>query len=75
MNISFGINFGRLGFFEYLITVFVQMIAYTFTGVIVNEILCVYDIGGSATVHAFGCYFGMGVSVVISRMVRPITKI
>lgn len=72
---TFGILFGRIGFFEKLIIVIFQMFAYTFNSVILNDLLKIYDCGGSIFCHTFGAYFGMGVSFIISRVRRPITKI
>jgi hypothetical protein len=51
------------------------MIAYTLNAIILNDILKVYDVGGSIFCHTFGAYFGMGISFVISRARRPVTKI
>ena len=51
------------------------MIAYTLNAIILNDVLKVYDVGGSIFCHIFGCYFGMGISLIISRYRRPVTKI
>ena len=75
MNMVFGIVFGRVGFFEKLVIVVFEMIAYTLNAIILNDFLKVYDVGGSIFCHTFGAYFGMGISFVISRARRPITKI
>ncbi len=75
MNIAFGILFGRIGPFEKLTLVIIGMIAYTLNAIILHDILDVYDVGGSIFCHAFGAYFGMGISYVVSRVRRPITKI
>ena len=75
MNMAFGILFGRVGFFEKLVIVIIEMIFYTLNVVILNDLLKIYDCGGSVFCHTFGAYFGMGVSFVISRVRRPITKI
>ena len=75
MNMVFGILFGRIGFFEKLIIVICQMFAYTLNSVILNDLLKIYDTGGSIFCHTFGAYFGMGASFIISKFRRPITKI
>lgn len=51
------------------------MFIYTLNVVILNNLLKVYDTGGSIFCHTFGAYFGMAISYILSRVRRPITKI
>ena len=49
------------------------MFAYTLNAVILNDFLKIYDVGGSVFGNAFGAYFGMGTSFIVSRFRSPVT--
>eukprot|EP00919_Chromeraceae_sp_WS-2016_P037891 GHVR01090484.1.p1 GENE.GHVR01090484.1~~GHVR01090484.1.p1 ORF type:complete len:233 (+),score=5.35 GHVR01090484.1:31-729(+) len=69
--IAFGAVLGRVGPLELLIMGFVQIIGYSFNEALVYDVLKVYDAGGSMAIHSFGAYFGLAVSFVIGKLVRP----
>jgi ammonium transporter Rh len=52
----------------------VQIIGYTLNEVIIYEVVKVFDAGGSTAIHAFGAYFGLTVSFLISKKVSPVSK-
>lgn len=33
-----------------------------------------YDAGGSSTIHTYGAYFGLTVSFILGRQVKPLPK-
>ena len=51
------------------------MFVYTLNAVILNDFLKIYDVGGSVFGNAFGTYFGMGVSFMVSRFRGPVTTV
>lgn len=52
----------------------VQIVGYTLNEYICYELLHIQDVGGSTVIHTFGAYFGLTVSLVLSRSVFPKTK-
>lgn len=52
----------------------VQIVGYTLNEQIVYGSLGVYDVGGSMTIHTFGAYFGVTVSLILSKIVKPKSK-
>ncbi len=34
----------------------------------------IFDAGGTTTIHIFGAYFGLGVSWILSRKTKPLSK-
>ena len=72
--IAFGAVLGRVGPLELLIMGLVQIIGYTLNEQIVYERIGVFDAGGSTAIHTFGAYFGLAVSLVLSRVARPKNK-
>lgn len=52
----------------------VQVVGYTLNEAIVYELLHVNDAGGSMAIHSYGAYFGLTVSLIISRVVKPVRK-
>ena len=52
----------------------VQIIGYTLNEQIVYGLVGVFDAGGSTAIHTFGAYFGLTVSLVISKVVAPKSK-
>ncbi len=51
------------------------MFTYTLNALILNEFIKMYDVGGSVFGNAFGTYFGMGISFVVSRFRAPVTQV
>jgi ammonia channel protein AmtB len=52
----------------------VQIIGYVLNEQIVYERIGVYDVGGSTAIHTFGAYFGLTVSVILSKFSKPAAK-
>ena len=69
--ISFGAILGRIGPLELLLMGLVQIIGYTLNEAIVYEVIGTYDVGGSTAIHTYGAYFGLAVSYILGRAVRP----
>jgi ammonium transporter Rh len=72
--IAFGAVLGRVGPLELLIMALVQIIGYVLNEQIVYERIGVYDVGGSTAIHTFGAYFGLTVSVILSKFSKPAAK-
>ena len=49
----------------------VQIIFYTLNEHIVYVEIGAFDVGGSTAIHAFGAYFGVTVSYILSKYARP----
>jgi len=49
----------------------VEIIGYTLNEQLVYSRLGIFDAGGSTAIHTFGAYFGLTVSFIISKAVRP----
>ena len=69
--ISFCGILGRVGPLMLLIMALVEIIAFTLNNQIVYNILGVMDVGGTITRHVFGAFFGLTVSLILSKVVRP----
>lgn len=69
--ISFGGVLGRVGPLELLIMGIVEIIGYTLNEQLIYGRLRVFDAGGSTVIHTFGAYFGLTVSLILSKTVRP----
>lgn len=72
--IAFGGILGRVGPLEMLIMGLVQIVGYTLNEAIVYQVIKVFDVGGSMNIHSFGAYFGLTVSLVLSKAVKPVSK-
>jgi len=72
--IAFGAIIGRVGPKELLIVSIIQMVGYAFNETLVLESIGAFDAGGSMTIHAFGAYFGLTISLVIGKKIAPVTK-
>jgi ammonium transporter Rh len=59
---------------ELLIAAIIQVIGYTFNEVINEQKIQTFDAGGSTIIHAFGAYFGLAVSWMLSKKNPPHTK-
>eukprot|EP00331_Platyophrya_macrostoma_P026162 CAMPEP_0176456550 /NCGR_PEP_ID=MMETSP0127-20121128/31355_1 /TAXON_ID=938130 /ORGANISM="Platyophrya macrostoma, Strain WH" /LENGTH=435 /DNA_ID=CAMNT_0017846531 /DNA_START=1 /DNA_END=1308 /DNA_ORIENTATION=+ len=62
--IAFGGVLGKLSPFQMLFLTIIQIFVYAFNEVLVFHTCKVFDVGGSMTIHAFGAYFGLAVSLV-----------
>ena len=47
------------------------IVGYTLNEELVYEVLHAIDAGGSTAIHAFGAYFGLSVSFIISKKSKP----
>lgn len=72
--IGAGAFIGRVGPKEMLIIAVLQSFFYSFNEVMVFQKIQAFDAGGSTTIHAFGAFFGLGVSFILSRKRKPRTK-
>ena len=72
MLLASGCLLGRIGPLEHLIMGIFGTVGYTLNQTIVFKVLNFYDAGGSTTVHAFGTYFGLTVSFILSKKIRPL---
>jgi ammonium transporter Rh len=49
----------------------VGIIGYTLNEDLVYNVLKTFDAGGSTAIHTFGAYYGLAVSFILSRKVKP----
>jgi ammonia channel protein AmtB len=52
----------------------VGIIGYTLNEQLVYGRLGIFDAGGSTAIHTFGAYFGLTVSLILSKLVRQKQK-
>src|SRR5689334_1158688 len=52
----------------------VEVIGYTLNEQIVYERVGIFDAGGSTAIHTYGAYFGLTVSLMLSKFVTPKSK-
>ena len=71
MLIAFGAVIGKVGPFELLVMSLFGIVGYTLNEIIVYEKLQILDAGGSTAIHTFGAYFGLAVSFVLCRKLKP----
>jgi len=72
--IAFGALIGRIGPRELLLIGWVQMVGYPLNELVVDQSINAFDAGGSMTIHAFGAYFGLTVSLILSHKIAPVSK-
>ena len=72
--IGFGCFIGRVGPKELLIAGIIHTIGYSFNEVIMYTQIHIFDAGASTTIHAFGAYFGLAVSWMLSKKIKPRKK-
>lgn len=70
--IALGGVIGRIGPKQLFIMTIIQGFAYSFNEAINVYKIVTYDAGGSTIIHAFGAYFGLGVSYVLSKKLKPV---
>lgn len=46
---------------------FIEIVLYAINLYVLTQILLVTDVGGSMTVHTFGCYFGLAFSYMLGQ--------
>ena len=68
--ISFGAVLGKLSLEQLVLMLFCEVIFYGVNEAIGTEILKAVDMGGSIFIHAFGAYFGLAVSLVVTGKQR-----
>lgn len=49
----------------------VHEVGYTLNNVLVLEVIGAFDVGASMTMHAFGAYSGIAMSLILSHSVKP----
>ncbi|XP_074905066.1 ammonium transporter Rh type A isoform X1 [Buteo buteo] len=65
--ISFGAVLGKTSPLQMLILTVVEVTVFASNEYLVTEILQATDVGASMTIHAFGAYFGLAVTLVLYR--------
>ncbi|XP_003803571.1 ammonium transporter Rh type A [Otolemur garnettii] len=65
--ISFGAVLGKTSPVQMLIMTMLEIAAFAGNEYVVGEIFKASDIGASMTIHAFGAYFGLAVTVILYR--------
>lgn len=50
------------------------MVGYALNELVVFQSIGAFDFGGSMTIHTFGAYFGLTVSLILSRRIAPVSK-
>ncbi|CAG9329330.1 unnamed protein product [Blepharisma stoltei] len=64
--ISLGGVLGKLNLFQLLVMAFIEACFYALNEAICFDRIHLQDIGGSITIHTFGAYFGLSVTMMIS---------
>uniref|UniRef100_A0A8V0Y3X5 Ammonium transporter Rh type A n=1 Tax=Gallus gallus TaxID=9031 RepID=A0A8V0Y3X5_CHICK len=65
--ISFGAVLGKTNPVQMLLLTFLEITAFAVNEYLVTEIFQATDIGASMTIHAFGAYFGLAVTLILYR--------
>ncbi|CAH3176960.1 unnamed protein product [Porites evermanni] len=65
VTVSFGALLGKTSHHQLLVISFIEVVIYSVNRAIATKFLHAVDAGGSFFVHAFGAYFGLGVSRVL----------
>ncbi|OXB74095.1 UNVERIFIED_CONTAM: hypothetical protein H355_015226 [Colinus virginianus] len=65
--ISFGAVLGKTNPVQMLILTFLEITVFAINEHLVTEIFQATDIGASMTIHAFGAYFGLAVTLILYR--------
>ena len=65
VTVSFGALLGKTSHHQLLVISFIEVVIYSVNRAIATKFLHAVDAGGSFFVHAFGAYFGLGVSHVL----------
>ena len=73
--IAFGAVLGKVGPFELMIMSIFGVVGYTLNEAIVYLIFHANDAGGSTAIHTYGAYFGLAVSFVLCKKLRPAKEV
>jgi len=65
--ISMGVLLGRTTPIQLAVMAIIETCLYVLNEWLQFKIVCITDLGGSITVHAFGAYFGIALSLLLSR--------
>nr|AAQ10012.1 Rh blood group-associated glycoprotein [Gallus gallus] len=65
--ISFGAVLGKTNPVQMLLLTFLEIVFFAVNEYLVTEIFQATDIGASMTIHAFGAYFGLAVTLILYR--------
>jgi ammonium transporter Rh len=52
----------------------VHVIGYTLNEHIIFRVIKMFDAGGGSTIHTFGAYFGLAVSLILGKQILPIAR-
>jgi ammonium transporter Rh len=74
MFITLGCFIGRVGPLEVLIIGVVHSVGYSLNEALIMYKIEAFDVGGSMMIHSFGAYQGITISLILSRMVKPVSK-
>ena len=66
--ITFGVVLGKVSRLQLFIICIVEILMFAVNEYVLLEELKIADAGGSLVIHCFGCYFGLGVSVMLRNM-------
>ena len=69
--IAFGAVLGKVGPLELFIMSLFGIIGYTLNESLVYSVIGINDAGGSTAIHTYGAYFGLTVSLIISKVLKP----
>lgn len=72
--IAFGGFLGRVGPKQLLIFGVIQSCVYAFNEALNAQKIKTFDAGGSTTIHIFGAYFGLAISWMLTKKIKPRTK-
>ena len=66
--ITFGVVLGKVSRLQLFIICILEILMFAVNEYVLLEELKIADAGGSLVIHCFGCYFGLGVSVMLRDM-------
>lgn len=72
--IAFGGIIGRVGPKQLLFIGVIMALVYPFNEIVNTDKIKTFDVGGSTTIHTFGAYFGLGISWMLSKKIKPQSK-
>ena len=69
--IAFGAVLGKVGSLQLFIMSLLGIVGYTLNSFLVYSVIKINDAGGSTAIHTFGAYFGLTVSYIVCRVLKP----